>query len=120
MTAYVALAWWPLFPSFLALTCRLAIERACAEPYDLLPALTSKPAWAWTFAAVYVLAHAWLVSAYLLTVASSQSLLPRIRDWQAIWGSQFFKVWLMFLAFAIEYAPVPMWRLIGAALHCSR
>jgi hypothetical protein len=120
VTTYVVPAWWALFPAFFALVCRLTIERACADPYDLLPALTSRPAWAWMFAVIYVLAHVWLVSAYLFTVAGSQSLLPSLSDWKAIWGARLSRVWLMLLAFAIEYAPVPIWRLIGAALHCPR
>jgi hypothetical protein len=45
-------SWWLLFPAFTALTIRLGVERACAQPYDLLPAVTSNPAWAWPLALV--------------------------------------------------------------------
>jgi hypothetical protein len=112
-------SWWLLFPSFAALTLRLAVERMCAEPYDLLPALTSKTASAWPLAIVYVLAHVWMISAYLVTVSKTQALLPRPGAIRAVWGAGAARFILMLAAFAIEYAPVPMWRLVGAGFRCA-
>jgi hypothetical protein len=117
---WLSRGWWLLFPSFALLTFRLAVERTCAEPYDLLPALASKPAWAWPIAGVYVLAHVWVVGAYVLTVSRTDTLVPSVRLWNEVWGAEVMKLALMLAPFAIEYAPLPIWRAIGAGLKCSQ
>ena len=113
-------AWWVLFPCFAALAIRLAIDRACAEPYNLLPALAGDPAWAWPLAIVYVLAHLWIAAAYLLTVSRTQALVPTPRALAALRSADTMKLILMSGAFAIEYSPMPLWRLIGTGLRCAR
>jgi len=111
--------WWLLFPSFTVLTVRLDVERACADPYDLLPALASEPAWAWPVALVYVLAHFWAVAAYLLTVSRTQEMVPPVRAWQSVWGTEVAKPIVMAAVLIAEYVPVQVWRLIGTSLRCT-
>jgi hypothetical protein len=110
-------SWWIVFPCFGALVVRLSAERACADPHDLLPALTGMPAGAWPLALVYVAAHAWVVGAYLLTVSRTAQLLPLPAAVRVVWGRDVFKLLAIGLAFAIEYAPMSLWRL--AASGCG-
>jgi hypothetical protein len=114
------MAWWILFPCFTVLTVRLAIERTCADPYDLLPTLTSNPVWGWLIAVTYVMSHIWFIAAYLLTAASADSLVPPRAAFRLAWGHDRMKVLLMLLAFVLEYLPVTLWRLVGTAMHCAR
>lgn len=113
-------SWWVLFPCFTALIIRLAIDRACAEPYNLAPALAGDPAWAWPLAIVYVLAHLWIAAAYLLAVSRTQALMPTRRALAAFGSADTMKLILMSGAFVIEYSPMPLWRLIGTGLRCTR
>lgn len=116
--AALSTSWWIVFPSFSALIVRLSAERACADPYDLLPALTGTPAGAWLLAAVYVGAHAWIVTAYLITVSPAAQLLPGSAAVRRVWGRDSFKLFAFVVAFAIEYAPMPVWRLAGHWFGC--
>jgi hypothetical protein len=109
-------SWWLLFPAFTALTIRLGVERACAEPYDLLPAVTSNPAWAWPLALLYVLAHVWIAAAFASTAAAVGSSIPSIAQWRASWGREAYKVLAIVGALAIEYAPLAWWQWLGTAL----
>lgn len=111
--------WWGVFPCFAALVIRLTMERACADPYELLPALSSRPWFAWPIALVYVLAHAWIVGVYLVTVAETNAIVPAWSDWRAIWAGGTRKLLLMLAVFAIEYAPIAVWRVVGEALQCA-
>jgi hypothetical protein len=116
----MVVAWWPLFPCSAALTLRLAAERICGDPYDLLPALSSQSRWAWTLATVYLLAHLWVILAYVFTVAGTGALRP---SWQAVrrlWGPEQPILLSMLGVLAIEYAPIPLWRLIGTSIGCVR
>jgi uncharacterized membrane protein YhdT len=113
-------SWWVLFPCFTALTLRLVFERACRDPSDLLPALTSEPRWAWPLALAYVLAHLWVLAAYLVTVSRTQELLPRLSTFGAVWGTDRMKLVFMFAMLTIEYSPISVWRLIGTTLRCTR
>jgi hypothetical protein len=110
--------WWALFPMFAALTIRLAGERTCGDPYDLLPGVTGDPSWAWPLAVVYVLAHAWSIAVYLTTVSRTQTLLPPARAWRTTWGRDQVKLMLMALALVIEYAPMAAWRTLGIVIGC--
>jgi len=110
--------WWVIFPAFALLTARLAIERSCSDPYDLLPATTSHPAFAWPLAAVYVLAHVWIVGAYLVTASRARTLVPAMSAWSAAWGKNAPTVVAMVAALAVEYAPVALWAFIGAQAGC--
>jgi hypothetical protein len=111
--------WWVLFPCFSVLTCRLTAERMCGDPYDLLPALTSRPAWAWPIALVYVSAHVWVLAVWLLTVSRSRELVPGPRAYRVVWGADAAKLLLMLGVFVIEYSPVSLWRLLGASVRCT-
>jgi hypothetical protein len=111
-------SWWVLFPSFTALTVRLAVERACADPYDLLPALTSHPGWVWSVALVYVFAHLWVLSAYLVTVSRVQEVLPGVSGFRAVWGAGALKLLLMVGILAMEYSPSIVWRPMATVLRC--
>ena len=112
--------WWVVFPCFAGVVVRLAIERSCGAPYDLLPAVSAKPIFAWPIALVYVSAHAWILAVYLVTVADRQILVPAASDWRAIWKSDVGKLVLMVAMFSIEYAPMLLWRLIAGGLQCPR
>jgi hypothetical protein len=109
-------SWWVIFPAFAALTVRLAAERSCGDPYDLLPVATSNPALAWPLAIVYVLAHAWIAGAYLATAERSRSLVPPITVWTS--SANPFQILLMLAAFAVEYAPAALWASLGAMVGC--
>jgi hypothetical protein len=115
----LGLSWWLLWPAFSVLSLRLGVERACRDPYDLLPVITSDPRWAWPLALVYVLAHIWFVAVYVITVANAQSLAPAMRSWQTCWGRDAIKIALMAVALMIEYAPVPLWKFLGSVLFCA-
>ena len=110
--------WWGIFPAFALLTARLAIERSCGDPYDLLPAATSHPAFAWPLAAIYVLAHGWMAAAYLVTAVRTATLAPPLRMWVSEWGRSTWAIVLMAGAMALEYAPIAFWMLIGAGAGC--
>jgi hypothetical protein len=112
-------SWWLLCPSFALLTARLAVERACGDPYDLLPAITANSRWAWPLALLYVLTHIWFVTVYLMTAAQARTLVPRIAVFREVWGRDFWKVVLMAAALLIEYAPIPLWQLAGKAFQCT-
>lgn len=110
--------WWVIFPGFTALTLRLARDRACGHPYDLLPAVTSTPSGAWPLAALYVLAHIWMLTAWLLYVLRSNQLFPPVAALRHSWGRDERKVLLMAAAFAIEYGPIPVWHALGRLVGC--
>ena len=111
-------SWWLLFPAFTALTIRLGVERACAEPYDLLPAVTSTPAWAWPLAFLYVLTHVWLAASVVTTAVAADTLIPSISAWRAIWGRESYKPVAMIAALAVEYAPLGWWQWVGTIANC--
>ena len=111
-------AWWFLFPPFALLTLRFTVDRACHDPYDLLSAAASTPAGAWPLAAVYVLAHLWMLTAYLMTVSRTQNLAPTGAEVRTVWHTDRLKLALMAVAFAIEYSPVRFWRLVGSYFGC--
>ena len=110
-------SWWVIFPCFAALTLRLSVERACSDPYDLLPALMSRPGWAWPLALLYLLAHVWMLAVSLVTVSRAGELRAGTLR---MWGNHAVKLLLMLGVFVIEYAPVSLWRLIGTSLQCTR
>jgi hypothetical protein len=112
------ISWWGLFPCFAVLTLRLSVERACGDPYDLLPAMTADPTWAWLLAVVYLLAHLWMLAAYLVTIDDGGSLVPSTRVIRGVWGSDVSKVLLMSAALVIEYWPVSLWRWLGTSVTC--
>jgi hypothetical protein len=112
--------WWILFPSFTLLTLRLCVERMCQDPYNLLPSLMSRPGWAWPLAATYLFAHVWILAVWLTTVSRSQELIPRLRAYQTVWGSDAAKLLLMLSVFIIEYSPVSLWHMVGRSLQCTR
>jgi hypothetical protein len=112
-------SWWIVFPCFSLLAVRLSAERACANPYDLLPRLTANPAGAWPLAAVYVGAHAWIVTAYLFTVSGADQLLPGLAAVKREWGRDAVKLFAIGAGFAIEYAPMAFWRFAGHWFGCG-
>lgn len=113
-------SWWGLFPAFTVLSVRLAAGRACGNPSDLLPDLSSNPRWAWPLALLYVLPHVWLLGGYLLTASRAQTLAPGMRAVGDVWGRDAWKLLLMAAVLVFEYAPVSLWRLVGAAVQCTR
>ncbi|MEO5821270.1 MAG: hypothetical protein ABIT71_12265, partial [Vicinamibacteraceae bacterium] len=100
-------------PPFAILVLRLDAERACAAPYELLPAATSIPALAWSIAAVYVAAHALLFAAWLVTAAHADALVPTWQVVRQLWGRQTWMLVVTVLIFVLEYWPVPFWQAVG-------
>ena len=119
MVRWLARSWWLLFPAFTVVTLRLGVERACADPYDLLPALTSNPAWAWPIAVVYVLTHVWAVTAYMTTTVVAGTLWPSREHWRTLWGRQLYMLLAITAVLGVEYAPLALWRWLGAAGMCG-
>jgi hypothetical protein len=111
-------AWWGIFPCFAALTVRLAHDRACGHLYELLPGVTSSPSGTWPLAIIYVLAHIWILTAWVLYVLRSNELFPPVNALKHAWGRDERKVLLMAAVFAIEYAPMSVWHLLGRAVGC--
>lgn len=116
--AWLIRSWWFLFPSFTGLSVRLAAERACADPYNLLPAVSADARWTWPLALVYVMPHVWLVGAYLQTASRADAIVPGVSVFRELWGKDVAKLILMAGVLAFESLPIPMWRLIGRAFHC--
>jgi hypothetical protein len=116
--AWLRWLWWLLFPSFAWLVTRMAIDRACADPYLLLADAASNPAFAWPLALVYVAAHWWMLGAYLMTAHRAAAFWPGIRAWRDVWGSHLMQIFLMAAVFVIEYAPLPLGQLVIRALAC--
>ena len=110
---WLTAAWWCVMPPFAALVARLAFERACAAPYELLPAASSVPALAAALAALYVAAHALLAVAWLVTAIHADTLAPAPRSVRALWGRQTWMLVATIAVFAVEYAPVPVLRVLG-------
>jgi hypothetical protein len=110
-------SWWVIFPCFAVLVGRLAIERTCGNPNDLLPA-TANPAWAWPIAIVYVLGHVWIAGAYLLTANRSHRLVPPASAWTSEWGTSAATIVLMLVVVAVECAPVGLWSFVGTSAGC--
>jgi hypothetical protein len=107
-------SWWVLFPAFAVLVARLAVERTCGDPYDLLAALMPSPAIAWVLAGIYVIAHVWTISAYLVSLDRGE-LLPGPATMQ--WGK--WKIYAMVGVLAIEYCPATLWRFVGTVTGCA-
>jgi len=115
----LASTWWIVCPAFAVLSLRLVAERACADPYDLLPGVTSNPRWAWPLALVYVAGHLWCLFAYLFTTDRAGTLAPGLPMIKSAWGRHAPKVWTMAAVLALEYAPMSLSRLVGAHLGCQ-
>jgi len=114
----LARTWWAIGPAFVVLTARLAIDRACRDPYNLVPGLASKPVLAWALAALYLGAHLWLLLAYLRTSIDARTLLPLPRDIRAVWGRGQWKVWVLVAVMTVEYSPQSFSRLAGRSGAC--
>jgi hypothetical protein len=113
-------AWWLIMPPFAVLVARLDIERACAEPYELLPGAATVPWLAWSIAALYLAAHALLTAACLVTVLHAGTLAPSPRVIRTLWGRQLWMLIVTVLIFVLEYWPVPMWQALGRhVLGCA-
>jgi hypothetical protein len=107
-------------PPFAALVARLAFERICAAPYELLPTLTRLPQVAWGLAALYVAAHAWLAAAWLVTIEETGALIPGLPAVRTAWRGRLPLLLVACAIFAIEYAPIPIWKAIGRTLSCGQ
>jgi hypothetical protein len=113
-------SWWLVMPAFAALVLRLDVERACAAPYELLPEITTVPLFAWALSALYLAGHAWLGAAWLVTALHADRMLPPWRSVRAYWIGRTWAIWLTLAIFALEYAPIPVWRiLVRSVLRCG-
>lgn len=106
-------AWWLVCPAFAALVMRLTFERACADPYNLLPQVMSRPMLAMPVALLYVSAHVWVVAVYLQAATAAGTLWPLRNGSEAILWRERWKAIALVALLAIEYAPVSLWRLFG-------
>jgi hypothetical protein len=118
-TRWMARTWWVVFPCFTVLTARLVAERMCDNSYQFLSQVTSHPSLGWLLAAVYVSAHWWLLAVYLETVRRTQMLVPAVEAARTVWGRQSAKIFLLLAVLILEYAPVSIWRAIGAGFGLS-
>lgn len=109
-------AWWIAWPALVILVARLALERACADPYRLLASLTSVPATAWPIALAYLGAHAWMFAAYAVTAVESDALWPSLAQARAVWRRGIVKIALMAVTLAVEYLPISLWRAVGTGV----
>ena len=117
--SWLVLAWWPIVPVFALLVARLVFERACASPYELLPDVTSNSLFAWPLAILYLGVHCWALTAYLVTAGATGTLVPGLTAARSTWGSHWPKIVFIAAVLALEYSPIPFWRLIGqTVLHC--
>jgi hypothetical protein len=114
----LAATWWIAFPSFAALVARFSIGRTCGNADDLLGDLTSSPVRAWLIGSVYVGAHVWMLAAYLTSAATADDLLPGFRVFRAAGRTNLAKLVLMAAVFAVEYAPLTLWRGLGHVIQC--
>jgi hypothetical protein len=110
-------SWWVLFPAFAVLVARLTVDRICRDPYDLLPALTSSPATALLLAGIYVIAHAWIISAYLVSI--DRELVPKLANISRTWRRDSWRVYAMAAVFVIEYFPNTFWTFVGVVTGCG-
>lgn len=112
--------WWLLCPAFAVLVGRIAADRACGDPYWLLPEATSHPGLAWPIAALYLSGYLWLVGVYLVIAARMGTPLPSPSDVRTVWTGDLFKVWIMLIAVAVDSTPVGLWRWLGGnVVNCG-
>jgi hypothetical protein len=109
-------SWWLILPSFAVLTLRFVYDRACGDPRQLVPELTSHPVFAWPLAVVYVSAHLWMLAAYVMTVRETGSLLPGLGRVRAVWDRDLWKIAWLALVMLIEQVPIAFWRVVGASV----
>jgi hypothetical protein len=119
LRAGIGASWWVLYPPFTVLAIRLAFERACGDPYDLMPAIASQPKWGWPLAVVYLLAHVWLLAVYLIWVRQTGCLTPGVGVRRSLWRTTNLKIILMLGTFVIEYLPMAIWRAAGRCCLCG-
>jgi hypothetical protein len=112
-------SWWVLFPAFATLVVRLSVERICGDPYDLLPALTSSPVTALLLAGIYLIGHAWIISAYLVSV-DRDGLIAGLAKISRMPPRDKWKIYAMVGVFVIEYSPITFWRFVGAVSGCAK
>ena len=116
----LAWSWWLVMPAFAALVLRLLVERMCAAPYELLPSVTTVPLLAWALSGLYLAAHAWLAAAWLVTALHADRMLPPWRVVREVWSGRLWVIWLTLAIFALEYGPIPLWRVLGrGVLRCG-
>jgi hypothetical protein len=108
--------WWVVVPPFGLLVSRLAFERACAAPYQLLAEIASQPSFAWPLAVLYLSAHLWAIAAYLVTVERTDTLAPSVRVIRALWGPEAIKLAVTAAVLTVEYASIRLWSLVGHSL----
>ena len=115
MSAVLRWSWWIIFPAFALLVVRVSVERACADPYNLLPTAMSRPSTGWAIALLYVAAHVWILAAYLRGASSTGTSWAWIAALRIGSGGELWKAVLIGIALAAEYVPVSLWRMAGAA-----
>jgi hypothetical protein len=108
--------WFGIFPLVVLIVGSFLVERACFDRYTLLPAIGTRPGAAYVVAAVYTLAHAWLVAAYAATVAHCRTVLPPLRCVRDLWHAEWFKALSMAAILALEYVPAGVWSHLAGTL----
>jgi hypothetical protein len=116
---WLEISWWIVLPSFLFLWLALTRDRACVDRYNPLSAIATRPLLAWSVAGTYVCGHAWLAAAYACTILRTGTLLPRLHEARAAWGSAWPKAIAMVGVFLLEYAPVEIWIRLARMTGCG-
>lgn len=115
----LAASWWLLFPAFALLAGRLAYERGCRDPLELLPSLMNRPLVALAVAGVYLAAYLWCVTVWFHAARLTGRLIPGPRDLRAIWSGDAIKIAAFLAALAIEQLPRGVWTAVVPRLwHC--
>lgn len=106
-------SWFAVWPASALVVAAFIRERACADPYSLLPAIAARPTAAYAVAAAYVGGHVWLVAAYLVTLDWSAHLVPGPADVRRVWGARWYVPVSLLALVVLEQAPAGIWRVAG-------
>jgi hypothetical protein len=106
-------SWFAALPASALVVAAFVRERACADPYALLPAVAARPAAAYAVAAAYVGGHVWLAAAWLVTLDRSGRLVPGPGDVRRVWGTRWYAPASVLAVVALEQIPPGLWRAAG-------
>jgi hypothetical protein len=68
---------------------------------------------------LYVIAHAWIISAYLVSVDRGE-LVPRLANISRTWRRDSWRIYAMAAVFVIEYFPITFWTFVGIVTGCAK
>jgi hypothetical protein len=113
---WLARTWFAVAPATALVVAAFARDRACADPYALLPAVAARPLAAYAVAAAYVAGHVWLAAAWLTTIAGAGRVVPRPADVRRVWTTQAYMPAALLAIVLLEQMPIGVWRLLARRL----